>query len=92
MVYFQQNSQGLKSIALQEVFYISRSETLLSLKVFTLGCPYTHIYFSIVLPESVTHLKIQETGQQNFKSKPDLENRHQYNTLQGYTAKAFVTL
>lgn len=41
MVYFHQNSHGLKSIALQEVFYISGSEMLLSLKIFTLGCLYS---------------------------------------------------
>jgi len=28
----------------------------------------------------------------NFKSKPDLENRHKYNKLHDYTAKASVTL
>ena len=60
------------------------------MKIFTPGCPYA--LFDIVLTVSIIHLKIQETGQQNIKRKPDLENRHKYNKLHGYTVKAFVTL
>lgn len=60
------------------------------MKVFTPGCPYA--LFSVARTVSIIHLKIEETGQQNFRRNPDLENGHKYSKLHGYTAKALVTL